>query len=138
MPAFLFEKAVRFGDVDHAGIVYYPRFFHYFHVAFEEMFGEGRYLEILDNDKIGFPAVRLECDFRKPLRFGDKVTIAVSVDHLGDKSARFHYRLWPTGKDATELSAEAKITCVAVELQTFRSKSIPDDLRDLFQSLRTP
>ena len=26
-----------FDDVDHAGIVYYPRFFHYFHLAFEEL-----------------------------------------------------------------------------------------------------
>src|SRR5262249_60482134 len=29
---------VRFGDVDHAGIVYYPQFFIYFHEAFEDFF----------------------------------------------------------------------------------------------------
>ena len=37
MPPFVFALPVRFADVDHAGIVYYPRFFHYFHVAFEEL-----------------------------------------------------------------------------------------------------
>ena len=30
---------VRFGDIDIAKIVYYPRFLHFCHVAMEEMFG---------------------------------------------------------------------------------------------------
>jgi 4-hydroxybenzoyl-CoA thioesterase len=29
---------IRFGDIDRAGIVYYPRFLHYFHVALEKFF----------------------------------------------------------------------------------------------------
>ena len=29
---------VRFGDADPAGLVYYPTFFHYFHIAMEEFF----------------------------------------------------------------------------------------------------
>ncbi len=37
--AFRSLLKVRFGDIDHAGIVYYPRFLHYFHVALEEFFG---------------------------------------------------------------------------------------------------
>ena len=28
---------VCFGDIDNAGIVYYPRFMHYFHLAIEDM-----------------------------------------------------------------------------------------------------
>lgn len=30
---------VCFGDIDNAGIVYYPRGMHYFHLAMEEFFG---------------------------------------------------------------------------------------------------
>ena len=37
---FRTQVPVRFGDVDHAGIVYYPRFFIYFHEAFEDFFNE--------------------------------------------------------------------------------------------------
>ena len=32
---FSAEFSVRFGEVDQARVVYYPRFFHYFHQAFE-------------------------------------------------------------------------------------------------------
>jgi len=36
--AFVSHLKIRFGDIDRAGIVYYPRFLHYFHVALEEFF----------------------------------------------------------------------------------------------------
>ena len=36
--AFRSKLKIRFGDIDRAGIVYYPRFMHYFHVAKEEFF----------------------------------------------------------------------------------------------------
>ncbi len=79
MTAFIYTAPVRFSDVDHAGIVYYPRFFHFFHVAFEELWrariGSRAYVELLDQDRIGFPAVRAECDFKSPLRFGDTMAI---------------------------------------------------------------
>ncbi len=38
--AFHTRIKVRFGDEDHAGIVYFPRFLHFFHCAFEDFFDE--------------------------------------------------------------------------------------------------
>ena len=74
--SFTYRTPVRFNDVDHAGIVYYPVFFHYFHLAFEELFrarmGPRSYQELLDRERIGFPAVATECEFFSPLRFGDE------------------------------------------------------------------
>ena len=42
----------RFGDEDHAGIVYYPRYFDFFHCAFEDFFDSGVLLiaKVLDAD----------------------------------------------------------------------------------------
>ena len=31
---------VRFGDIDRAGIAYYPNLYHYCHIAFEDFFEE--------------------------------------------------------------------------------------------------
>ena len=36
--AFRATIRVCFSDIDNAGIVYYPRFIHYFHLAMEEFF----------------------------------------------------------------------------------------------------
>ena len=59
---------IRFGDIDHAGIVYYPRFLHYFHVALEEFFGQELGIDyplLINEHRIGLPTVHLETDFSK-------------------------------------------------------------------------
>jgi 4-hydroxybenzoyl-CoA thioesterase len=142
MPPFSHSFPVRFADVDHAGIVYYPRFFHYFHAAFEEFFrqrmGARAYLDLLDRRRIGLPAVRSEADYRVPLRFGDTVRVDMSVVRLGGKSIRFRYRLYRVEDGAAgggELSAEGLVVCVVTDLAHFRGLEIPDDLRQLFLEL---
>src|SRR6185312_15886906 len=84
---FSYTTPVRFADVDHAGIVYYPRFFHMFHLAFEELWrarmGARAYSELLDRERVGFPAVKAECEFRAPLRFGEDAEIQLTISRLG-------------------------------------------------------
>ena len=61
--AFRLLLQVRFGDIDHAGIVYYSRFLHYFHVAREEFFGSlvgVDYATVINEYCLGLPTVQLE------------------------------------------------------------------------------
>ena len=141
MTAFTFATPVRFADVDHAGIVYYPRFFHLFHLAFEELWrariGARAYSELIDNDRVGFPAVRAECDFHAPLVFGDTAEIEVTVDRLGQKSITFRYRVYRAASNRT-LCAEGQVICAVVDLAKFVAVAIPEHvaamLRDLVES----
>jgi 4-hydroxybenzoyl-CoA thioesterase len=134
--AFRFAMPVRFADVDHAGIVYYPHFFHYFHQAFEEIFrqrfgGPAAYLALLDGERVGLPAVHCEATFRRPLRFGDDVTVEVSCDRVGEKSVTLAYR----ALSGEALCAEGKVTCAIVNLDTFTAMPVPAKLRELFTGL---
>lgn len=139
--SFSFATPVRFADVDHAGIVYYPRFFHLFHVAFEELWreriGPRAYSELIDRDRIGFPAVRAECEFKAPLRFGDTVEIEVSVTKLGAKSITFRYRVWRAAEDAREraLAAEGSVVCAVVDLAKFVAIPVPERVVQLLADL---
>ena len=85
---------IRFGHEDHARIVYFPRFLHFFHCAFEDFFaGNGiPYRESLETDQVGWPAVHVDVDFQSPLRFGDTFDVDVWVAEMGTKSAKFAYR----------------------------------------------
>lgn len=141
MAAFVHRLPVRFSDVDHAGIVYYPRFFHFFHVAFEEFFtsrlGPRGYVELLDRDRIGFPAVSARCDYRAPLRFGDRADIEMTVTRLGEKSVSFGYRISriAEGEVPDTLVAEGGNTVAVVDLRAFRAVAIPPRIRDLLGEL---
>lgn len=138
---FTFTTPVRFADVDHAGIVYYPRFFHLFHLAFEELFrvriGPRAYLDVLDRRRVGFPAVRAEADYKVPLRFGDTADIEVTIPRLGHKSITFRYRVWRVADDERPraLAAEGQVVCAVTDLTQFVAIAVPEDIRALLADL---
>ncbi len=146
MPPFLCRLPIRFADIDHAGIVYFPRFFHFFHVAFEEMWrerlGARAYVALLDEDRVGFPAVRAECDYRSPLRFGDVAEIELRVIRLGRTSVTFGYRVYRAADvDAAGaelprlLTAEGRTVSAIVDLSRFVAVEPPEKVRALLSAL---
>jgi 4-hydroxybenzoyl-CoA thioesterase len=127
------EVKVRFADVDYARVVYYPRFFHYFHIAFEDMFERAfgaPYAQVVEGEHVGFPAVRTECDYRAPARFGDVLRIRVTCSRVGSRSVTLRYRV-ERAKDGV-VCAEARVTTACVDLRTFTSQVMPEKYRTLF------
>lgn len=130
---------VRFGDIDHAGILYYPRFFHYFHIAFEEFFEECvgvSYDRVLDEDRIGFPTVGLQTEFRKPMAYGDILEVAMEARKLGNSSATFLFTVYRAG--TAEVCARSEQTVVCVDMETFRPTPMPRRIRDAFEAIAAP
>ncbi len=134
---FRTQVQVRFGDVDHAGIVYYPQFFIYFHEAFEDLFNRNglAYHLLLNQRKIGFPTVNIRADYRQPLRYGDALDIELSVRRVGKRSALFRY-IGYRNRDGLH-ACTAEITCACVDMTSFRATEVPDDLRALFTRFAT-
>jgi YbgC/YbaW family acyl-CoA thioester hydrolase len=139
MAPFRYAMPVRFADVDHAGIVYYPRLFHFFHVAFEELWrarlGARAYAELIDRDRVGFPAVRAECEYIAPLRFGDTAEVEVSVARLGSKSLTFRYRVYRADSEPRAKCAEGTVVCAVVDLARFVAIAVPERVISLLEDL---
>jgi 4-hydroxybenzoyl-CoA thioesterase len=134
--AFRAHLKVRFGDIDHAGIVYYPRFLHYFHVALEEFFSAevgAEYHALINEQRVGLPVVHLEIDFRRPLRFGDEIEVEVRGLELGTTSVTWRYAVW---KQDGSLAAEATIVTVSLDMDTFEKRPLPDWVRARFEAYR--
>ena len=124
---------VRFGDIDHAGIAYYPNLYHYLHIAFEEFFEEFAgtpYPDVLDKEKVGFPTVKVETQFLKPIRYGDTLAVTLSVPRIGRSSVEILFRAVRHGDGACCI--ESLQTVVAVDMRSFLPIEIPQRFRDLF------
>ncbi len=134
MGTFHLPVEVRFGACDPVGIVYFPRFFDWFHEAMEAWFGEalGRpYAVVLQ--RIGFPAVHTECDYARPCAFGDRIVIALTVGHVGRASLRLDYVVHGAG-DAADVRARGHTVVVCMGTDPAapdhrRPVPLPDDLR---------
>ena len=128
--AFRSQLKIRFGDIDHAGIVYYPRFLHYFHVALEEFFGQKLGIDypiLINEHRIGLPTVHLETDFNRPMRYGDRIEVEVSVSKIGKTSITFGYSVFKQGEDKPWVVGHNVVVCL--DMNTFKKIDIPDWLR---------
>ena len=126
---------VRFGDIDHAGIAYYPNLYHYLHIAFEEFFEEfigTSYPEFLDKERIGFPTVKVETEFLRPIRYGDTLEITLTIPRVGHTSVEIVFTAVRRGDDGPCLISRQKV--VAVDMSTFRPVQVPARYRALFMS----
>ena len=125
---------VAFGDTDPAGLVYYPNLLHYCHVAMERFFAERcgvSYSYIISKHHIGFPTVKLECDFVKPFVYGDQVEVFMSVTRIGQSSVHLTYQLAKAGI----IYAEIRQVHVCMALQSRSSTPIPENLRQALNKL---
>ena len=130
---FVYERAVRFEDVDAASIVFFSRFLSYCHEAMEAMLAplDGGYAALIVDRRQGMPAVRVEADFAAPLRFGDRMRIEVTVEHIGRTSCTFQYEFRNT-KDGTHV-ARIRHVVVLCDLNGIKAMPIPDDVRAVLE-----
>ena len=132
--AFTSVQKIRFDDVDGAGIVYYPQFFHLCHAAFEDFFDTAAsvsYPELVSKRRRGFPTVAIQCQFQAPLTYGDTAVVALSVKEIGNSSVVFDYQI--RRKVDGELCFEAAITTVLVDLDSLKPAPIEGELREIFE-----
>jgi 4-hydroxybenzoyl-CoA thioesterase len=118
---------VRFGDLDGAGIAFYPNLVRFLNHAFEDFFAGhvGRPFPEVHESGLGFPTVKLEMEFKAPVRYGDSVVVGVTVEHVGRSALRLRYEGAVGGRPVFE----ARITSVAVDMKTFRPTPIPGWLK---------
>jgi 4-hydroxybenzoyl-CoA thioesterase len=125
----VYQRPVRFQEVDPAGILFFPHFLTYAHEAMEHLFDplDGGYARLVSERKIGLPAVRVESEFFAPLRFGDVVRIETGVAKLGNRSVTLRY-VFVRASDAVQV-AEIRHTVVTTDLAAMKSCPMPEDVR---------
>ena len=123
---------VRFGDLDPAGIAYYPNLVNFLHEAFEDFFRGhvGRSFPDVYAEGISFPTVKLEMEFVSPVRYGDSVDVGVAVERIGRSSVQTRYEGSVGGRPVFH----ARNTAVVVDMKTFRPVPLPDWLRRRFEA----
>ena len=121
---------VRFGDLDGAGIAYYPNLVNYLHEAFEDFFvgHVGRPYPEVYREGLGFPTVKVEMEFLSPVHYGDRVDIGITVERVGRSSVQLLYEGSVDGRPVFR----ARNIGVVVDMRTFRSLALPPWLRERF------
>jgi acyl-CoA thioester hydrolase len=89
------EIQVRFNEADPLGIVWHGHYIRYFEDG-REAFGLMHGLDYLKVYKLGFiiPVVSVQCDFKRSLRYGDRVIVETKFVPSDAAKLKFNYCLF--------------------------------------------
>ena len=126
------EIRVRWGDVDSAGIVFYPRFYEWYDLACEALFDSlglpwpetfPRY------GIVGVPIVESGARFVSPVRYGDAMRIRATVAWVKDKTFRMEYEITVDGRAcASGFEVRAWVARPSVPGERLQARPIPDEV----------
>jgi acyl-CoA thioester hydrolase len=114
--AFQFKlvRRVEFSDTDLAGIMHYSNFFRYMETAEHAFYRSLGFSVVARDYQVGFPRVRAECDFKRPLRFEDQVEIELLVASRKRRSITYLFRFTNLSRNPPEHAASGSLTIVCV------------------------
>jgi acyl-CoA thioesterase FadM len=92
----------------------------------------GGYAALIMDRRVGFPAVRAECEYKAAVRYGDTLRIDVVIARIGTSSCEFEYRL--NRKETGELLCVCKTICVYTDLASYTSRAFDEDVRARLQA----
>lgn len=122
-PHQTYTRRVNFADTDAAGVVHFSNILCFIEEA------EHAYLLALGLDVVsereGWPVVKVDIDYRKPLRFNDEVDIAIEPFASGKTSVSWSFAVFCDGV----MVAEGILTTVRVD-GVGKPSDIPEVLKN--------
>jgi acyl-CoA thioester hydrolase len=120
------EVIVRFNEADPLGVVWHGHYLRYFEDG-REAFGKQYGISYLDfyRQGIAVPVVSVQCDYKKPLRYGNSVIVETSYIPTPAAKIRFEYKMFEAIN--RDLVATGSSVQVFVDVKTFTLQlTVPD------------
>jgi acyl-CoA thioester hydrolase len=129
MKEFSITHRVQFYETDMAGVVHFANYFRWMELVEHDLFRSLGLSVMMTHEAIalGWPRVACSCEFFKPARFEDEITLKLRITKVGGKSLSYEVDFYK----GDELLAQGKLTSVCVRQQegAFKAVSIPESLR---------
>jgi acyl-CoA thioester hydrolase len=120
---------VTWADTDAAQVVHFSKFLVYFERTEEEFYRSlGFSFTDFRNRGLWLPRVEAFCQYKKPARFDDLLEVELTIEELGEKSAKLGFSV--TTKESMELLATGYLVVVAADRNTGKATQIPKEIVD--------
>ena len=113
---FKLTRQVEFSDTDMAGIMHFSNFFRFMEAA-EHAFFRSLGFSVHSTgltERLGWPRVHADCDFKYPLRFEDTVEIRLLVREKREKSIAYAFSFWKLNGEAPREVARGTLAVACV------------------------
>lgn len=124
---FSWPVRIYYEDTDAGGVVYYANYFKFMERARTEWLRSLGFdqRELADGLRLAFVVTEAHARYLKPARLNDDLAVGVTVEAA--RGARMHFR--QEIRRGGELLCAGEIGAACIDLDTFRPRLIPDDIR---------
>ena len=132
--AFSIPVRVYYEDTDAGGVVYYANYLRFFERCRTEWMRHAGYgqAQLAAEAGIGFVARKAACEYLKPARLDDVLSIGLEVEKL--TRVRVIFRQWARRGDDLLVTGNVEIACV--NMATMSPAPIPDYLHAKLEALK--
>lgn len=125
---FTYKTQIRLHDTDAAGILFFARQFSIAHDAYEQLLEKlgFSFPTMLKERSYFLPIVHAESDYKSPLFVGDRITITITVGHVGETSFSFEYAI---RNQKNVLVGTAKTVHVTINKRSRTKIPLPKEIR---------
>ena len=131
---YTYQTIIKLHQTDAAGLLFFSHQFEIIHDAYEsllEKIGFG-FATLIQKKTYFLPIVHAEADYKAPLFVGDRITVQVTVEHIGETSFSFAYKLFNSQK---KLIGTARTVHVTTDKKTRKKISLPSNMRSAISKL---
>ena len=128
---FTRERQIGWGDLDSAGIVYYPRYYEWIDTTNHQLFDAlGLNMKTLwQTRQLQFGLVETRCHYLQPGRYLDKIRIVSEIEDLGKKTVILKTRIIRIEEDVVLAEGMEKRICIdSSNPERMKAKDIPEDI----------
>lgn len=122
---------IKFSDCDPAGILFFGRVYELCHAAYEEMIISFHLEEdYWSNDNFIVPIIKSEAHYHQPMKYGEEISIEISVKTLKSSSFELEYIL----KNRDEVECVLVNTVhVFVDKRTWKKMAMKKEIANGFE-----
>jgi acyl-CoA thioester hydrolase len=132
---FAYRFRVRWSEVDPQGVVFNARYLDYADIGITEYWRAVDFRGENGAGPIDFHVARAEVDFRKPIKSDEMIDAWARTERFGTSSMAVLVELHGMGGD--DLRAVIREVHVHVDLETHKSRPIPQGVKQVFQAFDT-
>jgi acyl-CoA thioester hydrolase len=119
---------IRFRDIDSMGHVNNAVFLTYFEEGRKAFLH--RVFNIVDPEDYPFILAHINCDFLRPVKLGDRVSLQVWIGEIGKKSFKFKYKLADRDDDSV-IYGQGESIMVLYDYKKNKTVPIPKDFQEM-------
>lgn len=116
------EIQVRYSETDQMGVVYHANYLVWMEIGRTVLIEDlGFKYADMEKDGILAPVTDIEVSYKKPCRYGEKVTVKTWIDHYDGLRIKYGYEIF---NENGELAVSGTSSHVCVKKETFRPISV--------------